>query len=142
MNPTSLAVRAGWTHGPIELRQSFANGGDLFGHLFWPVAMLVDPYFMSDTSFGSSGAANSSLTLRAPSNRPAPKPAEQMGRNLRTQRAITPEYAPTYRLKENIGEDSLVTRARQEMNSVAQRHRGERALFRPPNRVRGPAASV
>jgi ABC-2 type transport system permease protein len=29
MNPTATALRAGWSRGLIELRQSFTNGADL-----------------------------------------------------------------------------------------------------------------
>ena len=41
MNPTMTALRAGWSRGLIELRQSLTNGGDLFSHFFWPGLMLV-----------------------------------------------------------------------------------------------------
>jgi ABC-2 type transport system permease protein len=63
MNPTAAAIRAGWSRGLIELRQSFTNGGDLWGHFFWPVLMLAVMYFMRDTAFGSSGLLLGTLAL-------------------------------------------------------------------------------
>jgi ABC-2 type transport system permease protein len=48
----SVAVRAGWRRGLIELRQSVTNGSDLFGHLFLPVVTLVVLFFMRDKEFG------------------------------------------------------------------------------------------
>ena len=55
MNPTTTALRAGWSRGVIELRQSLTNTGDLFNHFFWPVLMLATLFFMRDVSFGQSG---------------------------------------------------------------------------------------
>ncbi|MEU7003322.1 ABC transporter permease [Nonomuraea sp. NPDC046570] len=63
MNPTAGAIRAGWTRGLIELRQSFTNGGDLFSHLLWPALMLTVMFFMRDTAFGSSGLLLGTLAL-------------------------------------------------------------------------------
>lgn len=63
MNPTVTALRAGWTRGLIELRQSLTNAGDLFNHLFWPVLMLVTLFFMRDVSFGQSGFLLGTLVL-------------------------------------------------------------------------------
>jgi len=63
MNPTTTALRAGWSRGLIELRQSVTNGGDLFNHFFWPVLMLVTLFFMRDVSFGQSGFALGTLVL-------------------------------------------------------------------------------
>lgn len=63
MNPTTAALRAGWTRGLIELRQSFTNGADLFGHLFWPVLMLVVTFFLRDVSFGETGLRLGTLAL-------------------------------------------------------------------------------
>jgi ABC-2 type transport system permease protein len=54
MNPATTALRAGWSRGLIELRQSF-TGTALIGQLFWPVATLVAVYFLRDRSFGASG---------------------------------------------------------------------------------------
>jgi len=54
MTPTTTAVRAGFTRGLIELRQSF-TGGALIGQLFWPVVTLVAIYFLRDRSAGASG---------------------------------------------------------------------------------------
>jgi ABC-2 type transport system permease protein len=55
VNPRTAALRAGWTRGVIELRQSLTNAGDLFNHCFWPVLMLVTLFFMRDVSFGQDG---------------------------------------------------------------------------------------
>lgn len=49
MSPIMTALRAGWNRGLIELRQSFTNGQDLFGQLFFPLLMLVTLYFMRDS---------------------------------------------------------------------------------------------
>ncbi|EPH42574.1 hypothetical protein STRAU_4338 [Streptomyces aurantiacus JA 4570] len=62
-NPTSTALRAGWSRGVIELRQSFTNGADLVSHLLWPVMMLTALYFMRDREFGSSGLLLGTLAL-------------------------------------------------------------------------------
>ncbi|WP_067813383.1 ABC transporter permease [Actinomadura kijaniata] len=61
MNATVL--RAGWTRGTIELRQSFTNGADLASHLLWPVLMLVALWFLRDREFGDSGLALGTLAL-------------------------------------------------------------------------------
>ncbi|WP_371530453.1 ABC transporter permease [Streptomyces sp. NBC_01283] len=63
MNATSVAVRAGWSRGLIELRQSFTNGGDVLSHLLWPVLMLTVMFFMRDTAFGTSGLLLGTLAL-------------------------------------------------------------------------------
>ncbi|MGW3563710.1 ABC transporter permease [Streptomyces sp. NPDC000941] len=52
MNPGTAALRAGWSRGVIELRQSFTNGAELLSHLLWPVLMLTAMYFMRDTTLG------------------------------------------------------------------------------------------
>jgi ABC-2 type transport system permease protein len=44
----TTALRAGWSRGLIELRQSFTNGAELWGHFFWPVLMLVVTYVVRD----------------------------------------------------------------------------------------------
>jgi ABC-2 type transport system permease protein len=63
VNPTATALRAGWSRGLIELRQSLTNVGDLFNHFFWPVLMLVTLFFMRDVSFGQSGFLLGTLVL-------------------------------------------------------------------------------
>ena len=63
MNPTATALRAGWSRGLIELRQSLTNAGDLFNHFFWPVLMLATLFFMRDVSFGQSGFLLGTLVL-------------------------------------------------------------------------------
>jgi ABC-2 type transport system permease protein len=57
------AVRAGWSRGLIEFRQTFTNGQDLFGQLFWPFATLVVIWFMRDNTFGASGFLLGTLVL-------------------------------------------------------------------------------
>jgi ABC-2 type transport system permease protein len=54
MKPAPTALRAGWSRGLIELRQSF-TGTAVIGQLFWPVATLVAIYFLRDRSFGAGG---------------------------------------------------------------------------------------
>ncbi|MFI6285038.1 ABC transporter permease [Streptomyces sp. NPDC051018] len=63
MSATTTAVRAGWTRGLIELRQSFTNGSDLLSHFLWPVLMLVTLFFLRDREFGSSGFLLGTLVL-------------------------------------------------------------------------------
>jgi ABC-2 type transport system permease protein len=63
MSPTATALRAGWSRGVIELRQSITNAGDLFNHFFWPVLMLVTLFFMRDVSFGQTGFRLGTLVL-------------------------------------------------------------------------------
>jgi ABC-2 type transport system permease protein len=62
MNPTTTALRAGFSRGLIELRQSFIGAG-LLGHLFWPVVTLVAIFFLRDKSFGASGFTLGTLAL-------------------------------------------------------------------------------
>src|SRR5262252_8591013 len=54
MNQSATALRAGFTRGLIELRQSFTGAG-LFSHLLWPVITLVAISFLRDRRFGASG---------------------------------------------------------------------------------------
>lgn len=61
--PAAVALRAGWTRGLIELRQSFTNGADLLSHLLWPVLMLIVLFFLRDTTFGTSGLLLGTLAL-------------------------------------------------------------------------------
>jgi len=60
MNATAL--RAGWTGGLIELRQSF-SGSALIGQLFWPAATLVAMYLLRDRSFGPGAPALGAFLL-------------------------------------------------------------------------------
>jgi ABC-2 type transport system permease protein len=62
MTPTTVAVRAGFTRGLIELRQSF-TGSALIGQLFWPVVTLVAIFFLRDRSVGVSGFTLGSFIL-------------------------------------------------------------------------------
>jgi ABC-2 type transport system permease protein len=63
MNPTATALRAGWSRGLIELRQSFTNGAELWGHFFWPTLMVIATFFLRDVSFGGSGFLLGTLVL-------------------------------------------------------------------------------
>ena len=63
MNPTATALRAGWSRGLIELRQSFTNGAELWGHFFWPMLMVIATFFLRDVSFGSSAFLLGTLVL-------------------------------------------------------------------------------
>jgi ABC-2 type transport system permease protein len=63
MSPTTTALRAGWSRGLIELRQSFTNGADLWAHFFWPLTMVVVLYFLRDVSFAQSGFLLGTLVL-------------------------------------------------------------------------------
>ncbi|GIH07566.1 transport permease protein [Rhizocola hellebori] len=63
MRPHTVALRAGWARGVIELRQSLTNAGDLFNHFFWPTLMLITLYFMRDVSFGQTGFKLGTLVL-------------------------------------------------------------------------------
>ncbi|GII94432.1 ABC transporter permease [Sinosporangium siamense] len=63
MNPTAIAIRTGVARGLVELRQSFTNGADLWGHFFWPLLMLTVMFFVRDTEFGSSGLLLGTLAL-------------------------------------------------------------------------------
>jgi ABC-2 family transporter protein len=62
MNPTATVLRAGFTCGLIELRQSF-TGAALFGQLLWPVVTLVAIVFLRDRNFGASGFTLGTLVL-------------------------------------------------------------------------------
>jgi ABC-2 type transport system permease protein len=63
MTPTATALRAGWSRGLIELRQSFTNGAELWGHFFWPMLMVIATFCLRDVSFGSSGFLLGPLVL-------------------------------------------------------------------------------
>ncbi|WP_188191298.1 ABC transporter permease [Nonomuraea sp. SYSU D8015] len=63
MNPVMTALRAGWSRGLIELRQSFTNGAELFSHFLWPALMVATMFFIRDMSFGSTGLLLGTLAL-------------------------------------------------------------------------------
>lgn len=63
MNPTWHAVQLGLQRGGMELRQSFTNGQDLFGQLFWVVVMLVSLYFMRDNTLQGTTLSAAAFTL-------------------------------------------------------------------------------
>ena len=56
------ALRPGVTQGLIELRQSF-TGGDLIGHLFWPVATLAAIFLLRDRHVDGTDLALGTLIL-------------------------------------------------------------------------------
>ncbi len=60
---TVCAIRAGWTRGVIELRQSFTNGTELFSHLLWPALMLTSLWFLHEREFGATGLMLGALAL-------------------------------------------------------------------------------
>lgn len=62
MNQSTVALRAGFKRGLIELRQSF-TGGEVFGQLFWPVVTLVAIFFFRNRSFGTSRFALGAIIL-------------------------------------------------------------------------------
>jgi ABC-2 type transport system permease protein len=51
MNATVL--RAGWSRGLIELRQSFTNGAELISHFLWPALMVATLFFIREQSVGT-----------------------------------------------------------------------------------------
>ncbi|MDA0638255.1 ABC transporter permease [Nonomuraea sp. MCN248] len=63
MSPAAAAVRAGWTRGLIELRQSFTNGAELFAHFLWPGLTLAVAWWLRDVPFGDSGYPLGTLLL-------------------------------------------------------------------------------
>lgn len=63
MNPITNAIGAGWRRGGIEVRQNLTSGQELFGFLFYPVAMLITLWFMRDADFQSSGFTLGALAL-------------------------------------------------------------------------------
>lgn len=63
MNPTTTALRAGWSRGRTELRQSFTNGAELWGHFFWPLLMVAVTFFLRDVTFGTTELLLGTLVL-------------------------------------------------------------------------------
>ncbi|GAB4589767.1 ABC transporter permease [Nocardia sp. IFM 10818] len=63
MNPMTVAVKAGFRRGAIELRQSFSNGMELFTQFFWPLLTLVALFFMRNGTFETSGLNLGALAL-------------------------------------------------------------------------------
>lgn len=61
MNPATT-LRAGFTRGLIEFRQSF-TGTELIPQLFWPVATLVAIFFLRNREFEGSGFNLGALIL-------------------------------------------------------------------------------
>jgi ABC-2 type transport system permease protein len=46
--PVVVALRAGWSRGLIELRQSFTNAAELLSHTLWPLLVLAATWFLRD----------------------------------------------------------------------------------------------
>ncbi|MFE3227441.1 ABC transporter permease [Nocardia sp. NPDC059228] len=63
MNPTIVAVRAGFRRGRIELIQTLTNGMDIFSQFFWPVATMIAVFFMRHGDFQGSGVGLGALAL-------------------------------------------------------------------------------
>ncbi|WP_433563745.1 ABC transporter permease [Nocardia sp. CA-151230] len=63
MNPTTVAVRAGFRRGRIELIQTLTNGMDIFSQFFWPVATMIAVFFMRHGDFQGSGVGLGALAL-------------------------------------------------------------------------------
>ncbi|WP_245568862.1 ABC transporter permease [Nocardia concava] len=63
VNPTVIAVRAGFKRGRIELIQTLTNGMDVFSQFFWPVATMVAVFFMRHGDFQGTGLALGALAL-------------------------------------------------------------------------------
>jgi ABC-2 type transport system permease protein len=63
MTPAGEALRAGWSRGLIELRQSFTNGGELLSHLLWPALMIATMFFIRDLPIGTGGLLLGMLAL-------------------------------------------------------------------------------
>ena len=51
MRAVPNALQAGWRRGLIELRQTYTTSFDLWGQLFWPLAMLVVLFFLRGADF-------------------------------------------------------------------------------------------
>ncbi|GAA2432255.1 ABC transporter permease [Actinomadura vinacea] len=62
MSRGTTPLRAGFTQGLIELRQSF-TGSDLFAQLLWPVVTLVAIFLLRDRRFRASGFSLDALIL-------------------------------------------------------------------------------
>lgn len=62
MTPTTAAVRAGFSRGLVELRQSFA-GAELISQLFWPAVTLVAIFFLRERRVGAGGFALGTFIL-------------------------------------------------------------------------------
>ncbi|MGF1473553.1 MAG: ABC transporter permease [Rubrobacteraceae bacterium] len=63
MNPTITAVRAGFWRGMIEFRQTWTNVQDLWGNLFWPVAILIVMVFLRGVPVPGTEFSLSAMTI-------------------------------------------------------------------------------
>ncbi|WP_280232412.1 ABC transporter permease [Nocardia cyriacigeorgica] len=63
MNPTTVAIRAGFTRAKIELRMLFTNTEDLAGILLTPILLLIVLFFMRNSTFQESGLKLGALAL-------------------------------------------------------------------------------
>jgi ABC-2 type transport system permease protein len=62
MTPTNATVRAGFTRGLIELRQSF-TGAMLISQLFWPAVTLIAIFFLRERRVGAGRFSLGSFIL-------------------------------------------------------------------------------
>ncbi|RBQ21340.1 ABC transporter permease [Spongiactinospora rosea] len=106
MNPATTALRAGWSRGRIELRQSFTNGGELFSHFLWPALMIVTMFFIRDLPIGTGGLLLGALALPSILGMNAATAMIGMGQQLTADREdgtllrakATPHGMPAYLL--------------------------------------------
>ncbi|NUO99920.1 MAG: ABC transporter permease [Nonomuraea sp.] len=49
----AAVLRAGWSRGLVELRQSFTNGAELSSHFLWPGLMVATLFFIRDLPVGA-----------------------------------------------------------------------------------------
>ncbi|MFI0423172.1 ABC transporter permease [Spongiactinospora sp. 9N601] len=106
MNPATTALRAGWSRGLIELRQSFTNGGELFSHFLWPALMIATMFFIRDLPIGTGGLLLGALALPSILGMNAATAMIGMGQQLTADREdgtllrakATPHGMPAYLL--------------------------------------------
>ncbi|MEV6375359.1 ABC transporter permease [Micromonospora musae] len=63
MNPTTVAVRAGFRRGTIELRNTFTNAQDLWGYLFPTLILVVTIFFMRGSTVPGTDFSLGARTL-------------------------------------------------------------------------------
>ncbi|MEU4679808.1 ABC transporter permease [Micromonospora sp. NPDC023737] len=63
MNPTAVAVRAGFQRGMTELRNTFTNAQDLWGYVFPTLVLLVTIFFMRGATVPGTDFSLGSRTL-------------------------------------------------------------------------------
>lgn len=63
MSPARYAARVGVRRGWTELRQTFTNGQDLFGHVLWTVVLLVPLFLLRDDPLKGAGISAGAFML-------------------------------------------------------------------------------